>query len=341
MRPTPRTVPWPSSSISKTSALANSVPTSSAVQAASASPSSRCQIRRQKAIRPPRPSPCAHGRRDGGQRVGEALAAGPLPWAISGRPPPLPSIAGTAAPDEVAGGDAARDEVVADGHEELRLVGVETERDDAGLEAPRTSFAAAFSASIDSYGAGERHEPDAGRDLLGAARPARRASAGLLAATRPEAPLRLAQLVLEGAGSVPRARPRTGRRRHPSRARASRSAPSTQRVGAGAGDRLDAPHPRADDALAGDDEPADLAGRPAVGAAAQLVAVVLDPDGPDRLAVLLVEERVGAGVDRLRHRHVRGGDRPVVADDRAGPRPRSRAARRRSGARSNGKSKRR
>ena len=45
--------------------------------------------------------------------------------------------------------------------------------------------------------------------------------------------------------------------------------------------------------------------RAAMRAAAQLVAVALDPDGPDRLAVLLVEERVGAGVDRLLHGHVR------------------------------------
>ena len=42
-------------SMSKTSALANSVPTSRAVQAASASVESRCQIRRQKAIRPRSP----------------------------------------------------------------------------------------------------------------------------------------------------------------------------------------------------------------------------------------------------------------------------------------------
>ncbi len=50
LRPTPRTVPWPWSSISKTRALANSVPMSSAVQAASVGISSRCQMRRQKAI---------------------------------------------------------------------------------------------------------------------------------------------------------------------------------------------------------------------------------------------------------------------------------------------------
>ena len=43
--------------------------------------------------------------------------------------------------------------------------------------------------------------------------------------------------------------------------------------------------------------------------------VALDPDRADRLAVLLVEERVGAGVDRLLHRHVARRDGPVVADD--------------------------
>ena len=50
LRPTPRTVPWPSSSISNTSAFANSVPMSSAVQAASAfrRRGSRCD--RRKAI---------------------------------------------------------------------------------------------------------------------------------------------------------------------------------------------------------------------------------------------------------------------------------------------------
>ena len=49
-RPTPRTVPWPASSISKTSALANSVPMSSAVQAAGTGPSSRFQMRRRNDI---------------------------------------------------------------------------------------------------------------------------------------------------------------------------------------------------------------------------------------------------------------------------------------------------
>ena len=72
-----------------------------------------------------------------------------------------------------------------------------------------------------------------------------------------------------------------------------------------AGDGLDAPHARADGPLAGDDEAADLPGGPAVRAAAELVAVALDPDGAHGLAVLLVEEGVGAGLDGLGHAHVR------------------------------------
>ena len=132
LRPTPRTVPCPSSSISKTSALANSVPTSSAVQAASAL--ARVAL--------PDPAPEGHqasvsrgAAPDRGQRLGEARrAACPRPWAISGRPPPGRRAAGIAAVDEVAGRDPARDEVVGDGHEQLRLVGVERERDDARAE---------------------------------------------------------------------------------------------------------------------------------------------------------------------------------------------------------------
>ena len=44
--------------------------------------------------------------------------------------------------------------------------------------------------------------------------------------------------------------------------------------------RLDAPHAGADAAFADDHEVADLAARAAMGPAAQLVAVALDPDGP-------------------------------------------------------------
>ena len=88
-----------------------------------------------------------------------------------------------------------------------------------------------------------------------------------------------------------------------------------QGVGAGAGDGLDPAHAGADAPLAGDQEAADLAGRPAVRAAAQLEAVVLDADRPNRLAVLLVEERVRAALDRLGHAHECDGDGSVVADD--------------------------
>ena len=75
--------------------------------------------------------------------------------------------------------------------------------------------------------------------------------------------------------------------------------------------------PGADAPLPGDDEPADLAGRPAVRPAAQLEAVVLDPDRAHGLAVLLVEEGVGALLDGLGHRHERDRHRAIVADDGA------------------------
>ena len=52
----------------------------------------------------------------------------PLPWAISGRPPPRPSMLRHGALDERAGRDATRHEVVADRDEQLRLVRVEPER---------------------------------------------------------------------------------------------------------------------------------------------------------------------------------------------------------------------
>ena len=161
------------------------------------------------------------------------------------------------------------------------------------------------------------------------------------AAARLEPPLRLAQLVLERARSAPasavdrlRAGGRGGALERVERAR-GRGRPRAAPVSG-----LDAAHPGADAPLAGDDEAADLAGRAAVRAAAQLEAVVLDADRPDRLAVLLVEERVGAALDRLGHRHERDGDRPVLADD---ARTSSSIARFSSSvrARSNGKSKRR
>ena len=100
------------------------------------------------------------------------------------------------------------------------------------------------------------------------------------------------------------------RSRRSSRARRCESAP-------GARERLDPAHARADAPLAGDDEAPDLAAGAAVRAAAQLEAVVLDADGPNRLAVLLVEEGVRAALDRLGHRQELDRHRPVLADDPA------------------------
>ena len=97
LRPTPRTVPQPCSSISKTSALANSVPMSSAVQAARADSSSRPQILRQNATA----APLAVALSLPAVLSVSAIAARaepipsrrvPMPWAISGRPPPRPSM---------------------------------------------------------------------------------------------------------------------------------------------------------------------------------------------------------------------------------------------------------
>ena len=89
----------------------------------------------------------------------------------------------------------------------------------------------------------------------------------------------------------------------------------TSASAAAPGDGFDAAHAGADAPLGRDQEAADLAGGPGVRAAAQLEAVVLDADGPDRLAVLLVEEGVRASLDRLGHAHERDGDGPVLAND--------------------------
>ena len=150
-----------------------------------------------------------------------------------------------------------------------------------------------------------------------AARPARRASGSPAPPPALSRRLRLAQLVLERRDPVGDVVDRLGADAPRPRARAQSKRSPHERVGRPPGDRLDAAHPRADAPLAGDDEAADLAAGPAVRAAAQLEAVVLDADRPDRLAVLLVEEGVGASLDRLRHRHERDGDGPVVADDAA------------------------
>ena len=64
-----------------------------------------------------------------------------------------------------------------------------------------------------------------------------------------------------------------------------------------AGDRLDAAHPGRDAGLLSHREQADVAGGPAVGAAAQLHADAGHRDDPHRVAVLLAEQGHGAGVD--------------------------------------------
>ena len=207
---------------------------------------------------------------------------------------------------------------------------------------PRSVLRAALSASIDSNGTPARDQPDAGR------RPRRRAAASSPgfgepgAGARLQPPLRLAQLVLERADPVRRSASTdwapSGRRPRPrapsNRSRTSASAPSPVTASMR---RIPEPMLRSPVIR----KPPIWPRRPAVRAAAQLEAVVLDADRPDRLAVLLVEEGVRAALDRLGHAHERDGDGPVVADDAVDLVLDRRAARRRSAPRSNGKSKRR
>ena len=181
---------------------------------------------------------------------------------------------------------------------------------------PRTSFANPLSASMDSRSRTRAHERDAGREVLrlrgdirGRGATARR-RAGL------EAPLRVAQLLLE------RGDPLLDRLRATSAHRGDGAldegeALLHQAIRRGPGDGLDAAHAGPDAALAGDDEAPDLAGRTAVRAAAQLVAEPGDPDRPDPLAVLLVEEGVRARLLGLGHGHPLDADLAVLAHDAA------------------------
>src|SRR5204862_6361333 len=88
--------------------------------------------------------------------------------------------------------------------------------------------------------------------------------------------------------------------------------PGVSRV---AGQGLDASRAGPDRSLAGDDEAADLARGPTMRPAAQLEAVVLDADRSHPLAVLVVEERVGAAIDRLLHPQEFDGHGSILADD--------------------------
>ena len=92
----------------------------------------------------------------------------PLPWAISGRPPPRPSSGGIAAwtrsPAEMPRATRSSETVT-------KICGSSASRPSAMTpepSAPRRSLAAPLSASIESNGRGRGDEPDARRDLVGA-----------------------------------------------------------------------------------------------------------------------------------------------------------------------------
>ena len=180
LRPTPRTVPWPSSSISKTRALANSVPMSSAVQAASASPLVALPDAAPEGHQAcPRCSAEADRR---SRRVARCPSRRvPLPWAISGRPPPRPSIAARPSRTRSPAAMPRRDEVVADRHEQLRLVGLEAERDHARSASAADVLRRRPSARRSTRtGRRTRRGARPARPVLGPRRRARRASAGPL-----------------------------------------------------------------------------------------------------------------------------------------------------------------
>src|SRR4051794_35031135 len=306
LRPTPRTVPCPEASMSKTSALANSVPTSSAVQAASASVESRCQIFRQKAIRRPSGSGRLETRPDRREGVAESVAAGALPLGHlrAAAPPALHERHGTA--DEVAGGDATADERGRDADEQLGLVGVHPDSDHGvgAVLAQRQRVRLHLVLALEWDGVEDEVDVP---DSLACV------DDGLRAA-RPELLLERRDLGVERrdpvSDGIDRLSAECG-----GRPLQGVEPIADERVRSHARDRLDAAHPRADAPLAGDEEAADLATRPSVRPAAQLEAVVLDADRPDGLAVLLVEEGVGATFDRLGHAHERDRDGPVLAND--------------------------
>ena len=158
----------------------------------------RC--RRQEGHRARTPS-WRRGRRDRLERRPAAPSRRvPLPWAISGRPPPLPSMSAARRPGRGRRPTiAAPDEVVADRDEELRLVGVEAERDHARRRGRRGGpWRAPFSASIDSNGPAKAtsRTPGATSSACAASSPgfgsaaatARAAAAASSRAARPGAP---------------------------------------------------------------------------------------------------------------------------------------------------------
>ena len=207
-----------------------------------------------------------------------------------------------------------------DGHEELRLVGVEGERDDVAPErARRRPWRSRFSRPSSSNGGRERDEPDTpASDLDGPCRRSRRPSG-----CRRRPPPALSRRFASRSSSW-RAAIRSGTARRsgaPSgsggRSRTSDAGPQERRR------RRRRSGPRSGASRSRCSGPTVMTKLPiwprgaAMGAAAQLEAVVLDPDRADGLAVLLVEEGVRAGIDGVLHAHERDGDGPVLADDAA------------------------
>src|SRR5579862_805915 len=310
LRPTPRTTPTPLGSISKTRALANSVPTSSAVQAAGAGSSARPQIRRRKVIRRPRPGPPRRPPpgRPGGRRPGRPV------W--NPCPGPSPAVKVAHRPlDQAAGRQATLDEVGRQGHEDLRLIGIEAQGDHAAGQQAAHVPGDTLHCLDRLERAAECDDRHARPDQGGARRQLGRLG-DRPAGAGPRPPPGLLELVLERGDAIRQGLDRRGPGDAAS-ALEQLQPVGDPGIGAIAGEGLDPTHARADAPLAGDHEAADLARGPAMGPAAQLVAVALDPDRAHRLAVLLVEERIGAGIDRLAHAHPGGGHRPVLADDPA------------------------
>ena len=91
----------------------------------------------------------------------------PRPCAIPGLPPPRPSSAGMAAVTRSPAETPALDEVVGDRHEQLRLVGVEAERDDARAEGAADVAGRRLERIHRFERERGRDQPDAGRDFCG------------------------------------------------------------------------------------------------------------------------------------------------------------------------------
>ena len=273
------------------------------------------------AVALPDPTPERHQASVPRRVVSAASASGrpsrrvPRPWAMAGRPPPRPSMAGIAAvtrsPAEIPVAARSSETVTKSCGSSASRARATTPDPSARL----TSRAAALSAVHRVVRERGRDQADTGPDLgrVGDERCGLR-DAGRSAGLEPA--LRLAELVLQGRDAIGGVFEASCADRGRGGFERVRAFPQVG-VGASARQGFDAAHPGADTALAGDDEPADLPGGAAVGPAAQFEAVVLDADRAHGLPVLLVEEGVGPARDGVRHRHERDGDGPIVADDAA------------------------